>query len=210
MGRQNPNKDYFMKAGDTTLKIEDCGEEKDLGVTFDSKLSFDQHIQTIVSKANQMLGLIKRTFSYIDKDMFCKLYKALVRPHLEYANIIWHPHLKRQSVKIEKVQRRATKLVKECENMSYDERLHYLKLHSLKGRRIRGDLIQTYKIFNDTDNTDLHNLFQVSHITNTRNACGKLYLHHCNTNIRKYSYTFRVVRYWNSLPENTKFALTRY
>ena len=66
--------------------------------------------------------------------------------------------------------------------------------------------MQTYKIFNDVDNTDLHNLFQVSHITNTRNACGKLYLLHCNTNVRKYSYTFRVAKYWNSLPESTKYA----
>ena len=58
----------FQKFGTGNTKIEVCGEEKDLGVTFDSKLSFDQHIQTIVSKANQMLGLIKRTFSYLDKD----------------------------------------------------------------------------------------------------------------------------------------------
>jgi hypothetical protein len=70
-----------------------------------------------------------------------------VRPHLEYANCVWYPQLKRQSVSIEQIQRRATKLTKECTDMNYSTRLKYLGLHSLKGRRLRGDLIETYKIF---------------------------------------------------------------
>ena len=68
-----------------------------------------------------MIGLIKRTFTYLNKDILLKLYKSLVRPHLEYGNIIWYPLLKRQSKAVEKVQRRATKLLKECKNMTYDQ-----------------------------------------------------------------------------------------
>ena len=64
------------------------------------------------SKANQMIGIIKRTFINIDKESFTKLYKAIIRPHLEYGNLVWHPNYKYQSVEIEKIQRRATKLVK--------------------------------------------------------------------------------------------------
>ena len=92
-----------------------------------------------------MLGLIKRTFSYLNKHILLKLYKSLVRPHLEYGNIIWHPLFKKQSIAIERVQRRATSLLKECKNMSYMERLKYLDLYSLKGRtrRMRGALIET-------------------------------------------------------------------
>ena len=90
----------------------------------------------------------------MDKDIFARLYKAMVRSHLEYGNIIWSPYLKKQSIQIERIQRRATKLVKECRSMPYSERLRYLNLLSLKGRRIRGDLIQIYKIFHEIDDLD--------------------------------------------------------
>ena len=117
--------------------------EKDIGVTFSTKLDFDLHINNIVNKANQMTGLIKRSFKYIDKDVFLTLYKSIVRPHLEYANVVWHPIYRRQMQSIENVQRRATKIVKEIKNMSYSDRLKALKLPSMKYRQTRGDLIQT-------------------------------------------------------------------
>ena len=66
-----------------------------------------------------MIGIIKRTFSYLDKDIFCKLYKAMVRPHLEYTNAVRYLALKRQSITIERLQRRATEFVKECFSMPY-------------------------------------------------------------------------------------------
>ena len=141
IGARNTQREYSMKLGKDVQKISVCETEKDLGVTFDKDLSFDPHIDRVVKKANQMIGIIKRTFSYLDRDTFLKLYKAFVRPHLEYANVIWNPYLKRQSEKIEEVQRRATRLLKECKEMKYKERLDYLNLHSLKGRRVRGDLL---------------------------------------------------------------------
>ena len=64
-------------------------QEQDLGIIFDPTLNFDIHINNIIKKANQMIGIIKRTFSYLDKEIFCKLYKSLVRSHLEYGNVIW-------------------------------------------------------------------------------------------------------------------------
>ena len=148
IGKNNKNSNYTLKVNDEDKLITVTREEKDLGVMFDEALSFDPHIQNSVNKANKMLGLIKRTFSYLDKNIFGKLYKSLVRPHLEYANAVWYPTLKRQSITMERVQRRATKLVRKCNNLSYLERLKYLGLHSLHGRRLRGDLIQTYTIFN--------------------------------------------------------------
>ena len=59
-----------------------CDEEKDLGVVFDCMLSFDSHIQTVINKANRNIGIIRRTFSYLTRNVFIKLYKALVRPHV--------------------------------------------------------------------------------------------------------------------------------
>ena len=103
MGKQNPTHEYNMKNDNVQIPLKNCTQEKDLGVTFDNNLLFDTHIQNIVNKANQILGIIKRLFNYMDKDIFIKLYKAFIRPHLEYGNIVWHPSLKRQSIAIEKV-----------------------------------------------------------------------------------------------------------
>ena len=206
IGKRNPEYEYEMKVSNGEQKINVCESEKDLGVTFDRQFSFDPHIQRVVGKANQMLGIIKRAFTFLDKETFIKLYKAFVRPHLEYANVIWCPFLKRQSKLIESVQRRATKILRECQQMSYSERLHYLNLHSLKGRRIRGDLIQTYKIFNNVDDVDVNALFSLSHNDFTRNSEGKIFIKHCFSNKRKYSFSFRVAANWNSLSSNVKFA----
>jgi hypothetical protein len=65
---------------------------KDLGVTFDSKLKFYNHIDEKINKAYQTLGIIKRNFIYVPADCFILLYKSLVRSHLEYANCVWNPY----------------------------------------------------------------------------------------------------------------------
>ena len=112
VGKCNPRHDYFMHNETETILITKCSEEKNLGVIFDENLLFDSHIQSIINKSNQMIGIIRRTFTYLNRSIFLHLYKAIVRPHLEYGHEIWFPRLKRQSVAIEKVQRRATKLLK--------------------------------------------------------------------------------------------------
>ena len=73
------------------------------------------------------------------------LYKSFVRPHMEFAIQVWSPYLKRDIECLERVQRRAAKLVKEFRKLSYEDRLCKLKLTSLVNRRLRGDLIETYK-----------------------------------------------------------------
>jgi len=208
LGTGNPCFTYTMKTDNVTSQIVTCDEEKDLGVTFDKSLSFDPHIQSSINKANKMIGLIKRTFTYMDRDTFLKLYKALVRPHVEYGNVIWHPHLKRQSVAIERVQRRATKLLKECKNMNYSERLDYLKLHSLKGRRIRGDLIETYKLYNGFVDIQWDHFFSDTPYCNTRNAEGKIFIERCKSNLRKFWFSNRVANLWNNLGLELKNAPT--
>ena len=88
------------------------------------------YIQESVKKASRVLGMIKRNFMYIDKENLLLLYKGLVRPILEYGNVIWAPYLKRQSSEIEKIQRRATKLINEIKDEPYERRLKLLKLPS--------------------------------------------------------------------------------
>ena len=126
-------------------EMEHVYEEKDLGVVFDSEMSFREHIANQINKANSITGLIRRAFTFLDCESFTKLYCALVRTHLEYGQAIWSPHLMRDLDAIENVQMRATKLVDGLSNLTYSERLQKLNLPTLKYRRLRGDIIEMYK-----------------------------------------------------------------
>ena len=83
-------------------ELEHVFEEKDLGVKFDAELCFEEHISEKVKKANTIMGLIRRSFSYLSCNLFKKLYLSFVRPHLEYAQTVWPPHLKKHTNLIEK------------------------------------------------------------------------------------------------------------
>ena len=105
--------------------------EKDLGLAVDTRLTFEKHISDKVNKANQMMGLVRRSFIFMDHNNFRWLYKAIVRPHLEYINSVWSPMRKKDINTIENVQRRATKMIPSLKDLSYPERLIALKLPTL-------------------------------------------------------------------------------
>ena len=152
----HPDKCVFMRIGNSNIdkfnytlnghQLRESTEEKDIGVIIDSKLSFDKHISTKINKANRIMGLIRHTMEYLDKENFLMLYKSLVRPHLEYANPVWSPYLKKHITAIENVQRRATKRIPGFKNKPYEERLKELNLPTLAYRRYRGDMIELFKI----------------------------------------------------------------
>jgi len=119
------------------ISLEVISEENDLGVWMDNRLKFSTHIGHAVAKGNPVLGLMKRSFVHRDSDIIKRLFTALVRPHLEYANGVCHPRLKKDIEQLEKVQRRANKLVTGFSNMSYENRLKAMKLPSLVYRRYR-------------------------------------------------------------------------
>lgn len=169
-GSKNPLFDYYLNGENIP-----CGYfEKDLGVTFDASLKFTLHIRNMVSKANSRLGLFKRNFSNLSRDVFLPLYKSLVRPLLEYCCIIWYPLLKTDSIEIEKVQRRATKLVPEVSHLCYAERLRFLQLDSLSFRRKRNDMLQVFKIIHNLDNLEVTDFFCFNNQSTTRGHDFKL------------------------------------
>ena len=83
---------------------------KDLGITFQNTLTFDEHISKITSTTNSRLGIIRNTFHIIDKEEFLILYISNVRPILEYGISVWSPHLRKHDKDIEQIQWRATRL----------------------------------------------------------------------------------------------------
>ena len=195
LGTTNPRHTYTMGGNDLAV----TSEEKDLGVLIDDRLNFRSHIKGIVGKANRILGLIRIGFECLDKEMFMKLYPVLVRPHLEYCVQVWSPHFRRDIKLIEGVQRRATKLVPELRELSYEERLERLGLTTLEERRVRGDLIETYKIITGKEKIDREKFF---HIIPPRGNPDlrhnkKIYKKRCETDVRKHFFTQRVIDNWN-------------
>lgn len=200
-GQNNPQNPYtMMKDGERTKLTEDT-EEKDLGVLFDRGLKFSNHIAACVNKANRMVGLIRRSFKYMDNKVFIQLYKALIRPHLEYANVVWNPMLIGDLEHLEKVQRRATKMVPAIKDRTYEDRLQILELPTLVYRRKRGDMIQVYKILHNLEDIEPSSLLQQSGKTSTRGHSMKLLKQHCRTKTRQNFFSQRVVNDWNSLTE---------
>ena len=128
-----------------TNKIAVSKQEKDLGVIVDKSGKSSEQCIVAVKKANGMLGMIKRNIKFKSKSVIVKLYKSLVRPRLEYCIQAWSPHLRKDIDMIERVQRRATKMIEGFRDLSYEERLERTGLISLEKRRVRGDLIQVLK-----------------------------------------------------------------
>lgn len=200
---------YVMRENGREVILEETTEERDLGVWVDNELKFTGHIERAVAKGNQLLGLIRRSFVFIDKVTMKRLYTALVRPILEYGNVVCYPRYQRDIDVLESVQRRATRLVPGLKRYEYEERLRRLDLPSLVFRRIRGDAIETYKFMHGMYKIDTEKLLPVAAQLLTRCARGhslKLSKRFCHTNLRRNFFGIRVVNLWNSLPEDIVMA----
>ena len=127
----------------------------------------------------------------------------MVRPIVEYANAGWSPHTKKNSKPIENIQRHYTKKIKGLKDKSYSERLKLLKLPSLSFRRLRGDLIEVYKIVHNIYDPITTNklLTQISASSTTRQSNSiKLFKKGTNKNKYKNFFTNRIINIWNDLP----------
>jgi len=121
-----------------------------------------QQCAKVIITANRVLGMISRTFTLRTKDDILRLYKSLVRPHLEYCIQAWKPHLQKDINLLESVQHRATKMITDMRNLSYEQRLSRCMLTTLETRRLRGDLIEVFKIMKGFDDLDYRDFFVIS------------------------------------------------
>ena len=142
IGRANGKVPYEMH---NTVLLK-TSKEMDLGVTISADWKVSEQCGIAARKGNQLLGMIKRNITYREKNLIIPLYKSIVRPHLEYCIQAWRPRLKKDIDKLERVQRRATKLIPELRILSYEDRVQQCKLTTLETRRIRGDQIEVFKI----------------------------------------------------------------
>jgi ribonuclease P/MRP protein subunit RPP40 len=195
-----------LNHGFVTLDHEE--QVKDLGVLMDRELSFSDHINEKIGKAYQMLGIINRNFSDVDKSTFLLLYISLVRSNLEYANSVWSPFKHGLIESLEKVQKRATRMIKKCSGMSYKERLMFLKLPTLRYRRLRGDMIEVFKILNGIYDVSVVPKLNRSLESRTRGNVFKLAHEYIKHDVRKYSFCVRVINTWNSLPDYVVTSLS--
>ena len=111
---------YYLRDQDgKPVELSKTEGEKDLGLMVDDKVNFDKYIQQQVNKANSIMGLIRRKYTFLDETSFRYLLQALVRPQLEYSEAVWSPFTKKDIDTIENVQKRATKLIPSLRNMDY-------------------------------------------------------------------------------------------
>ena len=135
--------------------------------------------------------------------MFTIVYKTMIRPHLEYANCIWSPYLKGDVDKMEKVQRRATKIVPTLRKLPYSARLRKLHLPSLAYRRLRGDLIQVYRIMQGFTDVQPSKFFNMeTRVDSLRGHNYKIQKTRNKERIRQNCFSQRIVNVWNKLPEH--------
>ena len=129
-----------------------------------------------------------------------------MRVHLEYCVQAWSPHFIKDIKHLERIQRRATKLVPGLRRKSYAERLEALNLYSLQQRRLRGDLIETYKILTHKEDIAYEQFFSLSSLNCTRGNSLKLFKNRCRLDVRKCFFSQRIINYWNDLPEHVVTA----
>ena len=178
---------------------------RDLGVMITGDFKSTSQCIEAARKGNAALYRLKRTVASRDPKVLVPLYKAFVRPHLEYCVQAWRPALQKDIKKLEGVQRAFTRVFPNLRQLAYDSRLHQLDLFSLERRRLRGDLIEAFKMMTGLSDAGGH-MFTHNESSALRGHELKLVKNRARLDIRQNSFAFRIVNDWNRLPSSVVTA----
>lgn len=201
LGRSNPLQSYTMEGS----PLADIDKERDIGVIISSSLKPTLQCIEAAWRASAVLPQISKSFLYRNRKVFLQLYKQFVRCHLEFAVPAWSPWADGDIDLLEHVQRRVVNLISGLAGRTYKEKLREIGMSALVERRIKYDLVQTYKILNGIDNVDFSIWFKLVGQTTciqTRNTAYErnLLFSTARTDVRKHLFSMRVVSVWNALP----------
>ena len=213
-GKNNIRYNYMMDG----CAVEETKEEKDLGVWMEQDMKPSKQCQVAAQTANWALGQLSRAFHFRKANCLIPLYKTFVRPKLEHAIAAWSPWMEGDKEVLEKVQRRLIRLISDKKGATYEERLDSVGLTTLADRRVRGDMIETFRTIKGFNRVDKSNWFQFRCSSNTRatrstvtivdgDVCERddvLFMEKVRVDTRKFFFTNRVINRWNQLPDEVK------
>ena len=198
IGRNNDAFGYTLDG----VRLGKLDSVRDLGVIVSQDLRPREQCISARNKANRILGFIARSVTNKTAEVILKLYLALVRPHLDYAVQFWSPYYRMDINRLETIQRRMTKMIHGMRNLSYEDRLKRLNLHSLERRRVRGDMIEVFKWIKGFNKGDVSKVLIANEQNRTRSNGFKLKKFRFKKEIGRYWFTNRVVDEWNRLNEH--------
>lgn len=176
---------------------------RDLGILIDSNLSFDEHINDIVSKGSRRIFHLMNSLPRLTSNLYIQLYKAYVLPILEYGSVLFNPIQKGQIKRLEKPQKLFTKILAQrrlIPNTEYTGRLKALKMHTLEHRRTIIDLIHVYKILFGFIYIESNQFFSFPTRVNNRLSHGLRLNHPTKTPQNSRFLPSRIIPIWNNLP----------
>lgn len=203
IGKTNKNAVYEMQDSVTSsrqrISTSEC--ERDLGISITNDLKPSVQVSKASAKANRLLGLFKNCLTTRDLTTWSLVYKTYIRPHLEFAISAWSPYRAKDIKALEKVQHRATKIAQGLRDMAYENRCKIMGLTSLSERRVRGDMIQQFKI---KHSFEIINWYSTPSYSDPRGGhrghLRREIIRACDQ--RHFFFNNRIANIWNSLPDN--------
>ena len=185
------------------VNLPNVAEVLDLGVHFNSKLNFTDHITAIISKAKQRLFLLKKICVSKNSLILILGFKTYILPLLEHCSQVWNPHSSTDVRRIESVQRFFTKKLPGFQGLNYVARMEKANLRTLELRRLWADLCFCYKIVHGLTDTPIDKFFVLDRTGQTRGHNWKIKPTTPRLDTRLHFFSFRVVNPWNSLSPHT-------